>query len=175
MPTEKRQRQKAGRQARLEAEQKAREAQEVTCAAPSPWSSWPPSWWASPSPSSSRARRVAASATSTTAASHHHHQAGTQGGSGNTSLAPSPRRPTARPMSRPPSTSRRGPQPPAMTIDPSKTYTATVTTDVGPFTIQLDPAQAPQDRQQLRLPGQPALLRLHHLPPGHPVLRGPDR
>lgn len=34
--------------------------------------------------------------------------------------------------------------PPAMTIDPSKTYTATVTTDVGAFTIQLDPAQAPK-------------------------------
>jgi cyclophilin family peptidyl-prolyl cis-trans isomerase len=33
---------------------------------------------------------------------------------------------------------------PAMTIDTSKTYTATVTTDVGPFTITLDPAQAPK-------------------------------
>jgi len=34
--------------------------------------------------------------------------------------------------------------PPAMTIDTSKTYTATVTTDVGAFTIQLDPAVAPK-------------------------------
>lgn len=33
--------------------------------------------------------------------------------------------------------------PPPMTIDPSKTYTATVTTDLGPFTIQLDPKTAP--------------------------------
>jgi len=31
-----------------------------------------------------------------------------------------------------------------MTIDPSKTYTATVTTDVGPFTILLDPKAAPK-------------------------------
>jgi cyclophilin family peptidyl-prolyl cis-trans isomerase len=30
-----------------------------------------------------------------------------------------------------------------MTIDTSKTYTATVTTDIGPFTIQLDPKTAP--------------------------------
>ena len=47
------------------------------------------------------------------------------------------------PTSRPPSTSRRGPSAPAMTIDPSKTYTATVTTDVGAFTINLDPARRP--------------------------------
>ena len=32
---------------------------------------------------------------------------------------------------------------PPMTIDTSKTYTATITTDVGPFTIQLDPKTAP--------------------------------
>ena len=31
-----------------------------------------------------------------------------------------------------------------MTIDTSKTYTATVTTDIGPFTIQLDPKTAPK-------------------------------
>jgi cyclophilin family peptidyl-prolyl cis-trans isomerase len=33
---------------------------------------------------------------------------------------------------------------PPMTIDTSKTYTATVTTDIGPFTIQLDPKAAPK-------------------------------
>ena len=33
---------------------------------------------------------------------------------------------------------------PPMTIDPSKTYTATITTDVGPITIQLDPKAAPK-------------------------------
>ncbi len=32
---------------------------------------------------------------------------------------------------------------PPMTIDKSKTYTATVTTDIGPFTIRLDPKEAP--------------------------------
>jgi cyclophilin family peptidyl-prolyl cis-trans isomerase len=31
-----------------------------------------------------------------------------------------------------------------MTIDTSKTYTATVTTDIGPFTIRLDPKAAPK-------------------------------
>jgi len=34
--------------------------------------------------------------------------------------------------------------PPAMTIDPAKTYVATVTTDVGTFTIQLEPQLAPK-------------------------------
>ena len=33
---------------------------------------------------------------------------------------------------------------PPMIIDPTKTYTATVTTDVGPFTITLDPQAAPK-------------------------------
>ncbi len=32
---------------------------------------------------------------------------------------------------------------PALSIDPSKTYTATVTTDLGPFTVSLDAKQAP--------------------------------
>jgi cyclophilin family peptidyl-prolyl cis-trans isomerase len=31
-----------------------------------------------------------------------------------------------------------------MTIDPSKTYTATITTDVGPITVKLDPQTAPK-------------------------------
>lgn len=34
--------------------------------------------------------------------------------------------------------------PPPMTIDPSKTYTATITTDIGPFTMTLDPKEAPK-------------------------------
>ena len=33
---------------------------------------------------------------------------------------------------------------PPMTIKTSKTYTAVVTTDIGPFTVQLDPAAAPK-------------------------------
>ena len=36
------------------------------------------------------------------------------------------------------------PKAPAMTINASKTYTATVTTDIGPFTVQLDPKVAPK-------------------------------
>ena len=35
------------------------------------------------------------------------------------------------------------PSAPALTIDPSKTYTATVTTDIGSFVITLDPKTAP--------------------------------
>jgi cyclophilin family peptidyl-prolyl cis-trans isomerase len=34
--------------------------------------------------------------------------------------------------------------PPPMTIDPSKTYTATITTDVGAITVKLDPKAAPK-------------------------------
>ena len=33
---------------------------------------------------------------------------------------------------------------PPMTVDASKTYTATITTDIGPFTVQLDPKTAPK-------------------------------
>ena len=33
---------------------------------------------------------------------------------------------------------------PAMTIDTAKRYTATITTDIGPFTVQLDPKTAPR-------------------------------
>ena len=35
------------------------------------------------------------------------------------------------------------PSAPPMTIDTSKTYTATITTDVGPFTVELNPKAAP--------------------------------
>ena len=51
-----------------------------------------------------------------------------------------------------------------MTIDPAKTYNATVKTDVGTFVIALDAKDAPADRQQLRLPGSAPFLRLRHLP-----------
>jgi cyclophilin family peptidyl-prolyl cis-trans isomerase len=33
---------------------------------------------------------------------------------------------------------------PPMTVDATKTYTATITTDIGPFTVQLDPKTAPK-------------------------------
>jgi cyclophilin family peptidyl-prolyl cis-trans isomerase len=141
VPTEKRQRQKAGRQARLEAEQKAQK------------------------------RRVAlrrtitlvvvaavvvglsflifhhgknSSATPTTAASSTTTKPAPTGGSGNTSpsaittSADCPTSLTAT-LNKP-----TYPASPPMTIDASKTYTATVTTDLGPFTIQLDPKVAPK-------------------------------
>ena len=51
-------------------------------------------------------------------------------------------------------TSRRWKTAPAMTIDTAKTYTATVKTDVGTFVITLDAKDAPDDGQQLRVPGR---------------------
>ena len=41
--------------------------------------------------------------------------------------------------------------------------------------IALDAKAAPEDGQQLRLPGRQGLLPLRDLPPGHPGLHGPDR
>ena len=62
-----------------------------------------------------------------------------------------------------------------MSIDTTKTYVATVITTAGTFTINLDAAKAPEDGEQLRLPGPAGLLPLRDLPPGHPELHGPDR
>ena len=64
---------------------------------------------------------------------------------------------------------------PPMTIDTSKTYTATVKTTPGTFDIALDATERPPDREQLRVPGRQGLLPLRDLPPGHPGLHGPDR
>jgi cyclophilin family peptidyl-prolyl cis-trans isomerase len=141
VPTEKRQRQKAGRQARLEAEQKARKRRVAL-------------------------RRVItlvivavvvvglsylifkpgkkSSATATTVASSTTTKPAPTGGSGNTSpsaittSADCPASLTAT-LNKPSFSTA-----PPMTIDASKTYTATVTTDLGPFTIQLDPKVAPK-------------------------------
>jgi cyclophilin family peptidyl-prolyl cis-trans isomerase len=141
VPTEKRQRQKAGRQARLEAEQKARKRRVAL-------------------------RRVItlvivavvvvglsylifkpgkkSSATGTTVASSTTTKPAPTGGSGNTSpsaittSADCPASLTAT-LNKPSFSTA-----PPMTIDASKTYTATVTTDLGPFTIQLDPKVAPK-------------------------------
>ena len=142
MATEKRQRQKAGRQARLAAEQKAHKRRTTT-------------------------RRlvvavVAAAVFGISSAifagieqecDHHiHHQAqlgdhdhGRPGrGAGNkspsaiTTSADCPANFTTT-LNKP-----SYPAYPPMTINPSKTYTATVTTDIGPFTIQLDPKVAPK-------------------------------
>ena len=64
---------------------------------------------------------------------------------------------------------------PAMTIDTSKTYTATVKTTTGTFDIALDAQERAPDREQLRVPGRQGLLQLRDLPPGHPGVHGPDR
>ena len=64
---------------------------------------------------------------------------------------------------------------PKACIDPAKTYTATVETTKGTFVVELDAAAAPEDRQQLRLPGPLPLLRRRRLPPDHPGLRRPVR
>jgi cyclophilin family peptidyl-prolyl cis-trans isomerase len=135
VPTEKRQRQKAGRQARLEAEQKIQKRKRST-------------------------RRIitvvivalvvfglsylifkpgkkSSTATTSTAST-------VVGGSGNTNLSavttsadcPSNFKAT---LNKP-----KWPSPPPLTIDTAKTYTATITTDVGPFTVQLDPKAAPK-------------------------------
>jgi cyclophilin family peptidyl-prolyl cis-trans isomerase len=141
VPTEKRQRQKAGRQARLEAEQKARKRKVAL-------------------------RRVItlvivavvvvglsylifkpgkkSAATTTTVASSTTTKPAPAGGSGNTSpsaittSADCPASLTTT-LNKPTFSAA-----PPMTINPSKTYTATVTTDLGPFTIQLDPKAAPK-------------------------------
>jgi cyclophilin family peptidyl-prolyl cis-trans isomerase len=92
----------------------------------------------------SPSKSTAASSTSTTVASSTTTKPAPKGGSGNTSpsaittSADCPASLTAT-LNKPSYSS-----PPPMTIDPSKTYTATVTTDVGPFTIQLDAKAAPK-------------------------------
>ncbi len=141
MATEKRERQKAGRQARLEAEQKAQKRRRSV-------------------------RRIITvvvavavvvglsvlvfrgssktSTTSTTAASTSTTKPAPPGGSGDkspaaiTTSADCPANFSAT-LNKP-----SYPSYPPMTIDPSKTYTATITTDVGPITVQLDPRAAPK-------------------------------
>jgi cyclophilin family peptidyl-prolyl cis-trans isomerase len=143
VPTEKRQRQKAGRQARLAAEQKSlkrrrtlRRTITVIIVAGVvfgiSYAIFKPG------------KKSASSTTSSTVSSTSTTKPAPTGGSGNTSLsaittsADCPANFNAT-LNKPSWKS-----PPPMTIDPSKTYTATVTTDIGPFTIQLDPKAAPK-------------------------------
>ncbi len=151
MSTEKRQRQKAGRQARLEAEQKAKKRKQqlrrvITLVVIAAVVVGVAVWVSSGSSKKSNASSTSttkASTTSTTASSTSTTRSPTAGGSGNTSpsaITTSADCPTdfSATLNKPFWTSA-----PPMTIDTSKTYTATVTTDVGSFTIQLDPAAAP--------------------------------
>jgi cyclophilin family peptidyl-prolyl cis-trans isomerase len=136
--TEKRQRQKAGRQARLEAQQKSQKRKQtlrrtitiVIIAAIVVGISY-----AIFKPSKKTAATSTTTSTTTTTPA---------GGSGNKSPSaittsadcPANYSTTLNKPSYPAS--------PPMTIDTSKTYTATITTDIGPFTVQLDPKAAPK-------------------------------
>jgi cyclophilin family peptidyl-prolyl cis-trans isomerase len=123
VPTDKRQRQKAGRQARLAAEQKVRKRRQ----------------------SLRRVVTVAIVIAIVVGLSILIFKPGKKSTSATTTTSPTafttsadcPSALTA-PLHKPSYKSV-----PPTTIDPSKTYTATVTTDVGPFTIQLDPKSAP--------------------------------
>jgi cyclophilin family peptidyl-prolyl cis-trans isomerase len=142
VPTEKRQRQKAGRQARLEAEQKAQKRRVAlrrvitlvivaVVVVGLSYLIFKPGKKSSATPTTP----VASSTTTKPAPA---------GGSGNkspsaiTTSADCPASLTTT-LNKPTYSAA-----PPMTIDPSKTYTATVTTDVGPFTIPLDPKVAPK-------------------------------
>jgi cyclophilin family peptidyl-prolyl cis-trans isomerase len=141
--TEKRQRQKAGRQARLEAQQKAQKRKQnlrrtITIAIIAvivvgiSYLIFKPS----KKPSGASTTSTVASSTTTKPAP--------AGGSGNT--APSAITTSANcPASFTATLNKPSwPSAPAMTINSSKTYTATITTDLGPFTVQLDPKVAPK-------------------------------
>ena len=140
MPTEKRQRQKAGRQARLAAEQKAHKRRQSTrriitvviVAAVVVGISY---LIFKPGKKSSATATTAS--TSTTVATP-------QGGSGDRSpsaITTSADCPSdfSSTLNKPSYSS-----PPPLTIDTSKTYTATITTDVGAFTVELEPKLAPK-------------------------------
>jgi cyclophilin family peptidyl-prolyl cis-trans isomerase len=138
---EKRQRQKAGRQARLQAEQKARKRKQnirrlITVAIVAAIVIGVSYLIFKPSSSKS-------AATSTTVASSTTTKPAPAGGSGNTS--PSAITTSANcPANLSTTLNKPSYSAPPMTINPSKTYTATVTTDVGTFTAQLDPKTSPQ-------------------------------
>jgi cyclophilin family peptidyl-prolyl cis-trans isomerase len=147
--TEKRQRQKAARQARLEAEQKKQKRKHllrrgltflVIAAVVIGIAVWINSGStkkknASASTSTTSTTKASTSTTTTAPAP--------KGGSGNTSpaaITTSADCPTdfSATLNKP-----SYPSAPPMTIDTSKTYTATITTDVGPFTVELNPKAAP--------------------------------
>jgi cyclophilin family peptidyl-prolyl cis-trans isomerase len=140
--TEKRQRQKAGRNARLEAQKKTLKRKQTTRRAISVVIVAAViggiAYWIS-SPSSSPAKKAAAKSSTTTTT-----KPAPKGGSGDTTpsaittSADCPASFTAT-LNKPSYSSA-----PPMTVSASKTYTATVTTDVGPFTIQLNPKTAPK-------------------------------
>ncbi len=126
MPTEKRQRQKAGRQARRAAEEKARKRRQtlrrvitaVVIIGAVVGISFALFGGSNKSKSATTTTTTTSSAITTSANCPSNYSAKLN----------KPSYPSA----------------PSMTIDTSKTYTATVTTDVGAFTIQLEPKLAPK-------------------------------
>jgi cyclophilin family peptidyl-prolyl cis-trans isomerase len=142
VPTEKRQRQKAGRQARLEAEKKVQKRRQnlrrtITIAIVAAIVIGLSYLIFKPSKKQSSTSTTSSTSSSTT-------RPAASGGSGNRS--PSAITTSANcPASFSATLNKPSwPTAPAMTIDASKTYTATVVTDVGPFTLQLDPKAAPK-------------------------------
>lgn len=145
MPTDKRQRQKAGRQARREAEQKATKRRQnlrrlitlVVVAAVVVGVSFLIFKPGSKAATTTTTSSSSSSSTSTT-------KPAPAGGSGNkspsavTTAADCPANFSAT-LNKPSYSSY-----PPMTIDPSKTYTAEITTDVGVITVALDPKTAPK-------------------------------
>ena len=141
MSTEKRQRQKAGRNARLEAQKRTLKRKQNTRRVISlvvvAGVIFGIAYWIN-SGSSPTKKAAAKSSTTTTT------KPAPKGGSGDTT--PSAITTSANCPATFTDTLNKPsyPSAPPMTISSSKTYTATVTTDVGPFTIQLDPKTAPK-------------------------------
>jgi cyclophilin family peptidyl-prolyl cis-trans isomerase len=145
VPTEKRQRQKAGRQARLAAQQKSqkrRQSLRRTITVLIVFAVVLGISYAIFRPG--KKSTTASTTTSTTKASTTTTKPAPAGGSGDKS--PSAITTSADCPSNFKATLNKPsyPAPPPLTIDPSKTYTATITTDLGPMTVTLDPKQAPK-------------------------------
>jgi cyclophilin family peptidyl-prolyl cis-trans isomerase len=144
VPTEKRQRQKAGRQARLAAEQKSQKRRRSLRRVITVVVVFAVIVGISYAIFKPGKKQAATSTTSTTKPSTTTTKPAPSGGSGDKSPAaittsadcPSDFKATLNKPSYPSA--------PPMTIDPSKTYTATITTDLGPMTVKLDPKQAPK-------------------------------
>ncbi|MGH9096695.1 MAG: peptidylprolyl isomerase, partial [Acidimicrobiales bacterium] len=141
MSTEKRQRQKAGRNARVEAQKRSRKRKQNTRRVISlvvvAGVIFGIAYWINSG--SSPTKKAAAKSTTTTTT-----KPAPKGGSGDTT--PSAVTTSANCPATFTDTLNKPsyPSAPPMTVSSSKTYTATVTTDVGPFTIQLDPKTAPK-------------------------------
>ena len=66
-------------------------------------------------------------------------------------------------------------QPPKMTIDPQKSYTATFVTSKGKIVCELFAKDAPKTVNNFVFLAREKFLRRHHVPPRHQGLHGPGR